>query len=72
MFNNKTMRITRVPGLDPIPSVELAFLETGKADTGSFVVATESERSTDPYLPANPVDRDRRRSRRPASSQARY
>ena len=53
------------------PSVALPFPRFGKADTRSLVVATESERSTDPFLPANPVARDRRRPRRPAFIEAR-
>jgi hypothetical protein len=66
MFKNNHTPITGILGLNLPPSVALQFFDEAKADTGSTVVATESERSTDPYLPANPVDRDRRRSCRPA------
>jgi hypothetical protein len=53
------------------PSVALPFQGFGKAVTRSIVVATESKRSTDPYLPANSVDRDQRRPCRPAFIEAR-
>jgi len=46
--------------------VALPFREEAKAVTGTGVVATQSGRSTDQFSPANPVDHDRRRPRRPA------